>query len=237
MQLSRFPLLGDYLNRRARPGRVATPWFEWGATAAGAVTGAVASITGVWKLLLPNTPFAAGVLRAVVPAALGILSVTVVTARRRDSARLTDNVSYEYRYGVVARTVAKISLPLLIALALYRGWQILPNRVTGHARLEGSLCGADGLPIDDGRVEVHDEFGQTVSKRRERIDSLGFFVVDLDPWAFRPTRLVVSDPGCPRAMITPLNAASGRHRGCPASGDDADDLAPTWTLSCGQEAR
>jgi hypothetical protein len=205
---------------------------------AGAV-GSVAAFETASRTLLSSSGWAQVLIPIVSATGMLAICVHIFLARQR-AAPLTVPRSrphrgkLEHKYGAMLRVFCGTAALMLLALLIYRCWQILPNTVTGRSHLAGVLCSSgDGAPIVRASLEVVDRAGQTASTRATETDDRGFFYVGLRRWRLPPKALRIVIPACGGSTDVPLSAAA--QGACPAARDmpTVDVSILEWRLSCG----
>ncbi len=196
---------------------------------------AVLPLYGPVSDALVNVPGAARIVRLGLPAALFAYCWFLVSARAAGEPGVgftAGEAKPTYRHAAAIRLVAKVALPLLLALLGFLAWDLLPNNVWRRTTVAGYVCRADtGKPIADAPVELVDSLGVVSSALLDSTDDTGFVVIPLDAWAQRPVQLRLRDAKCAGAV--PLaSATSGA--GCPSEHRPlpARDAPRIWSVPC-----
>ena len=144
--------------------------------------------------------------------------------------------TFMYRYPVGMRYLAKVMLPLSAAWAAWELYDNAPNIARPDSTIWAYVCCSSGEAVPAGsRVELLDDFSETVSSTQGTVDDWGLVVVDIDAWAKRPSSArVFAGDSAPETV--PI--ARGPHGRCPRS----ESLHPQETsgllveVSCRRES-
>jgi len=239
MSVVSLPLIGDFLNRRAKTKKSGQTWLDVGKVAIPAMVGGALTVTDALLKLLAPLPGVALLLQAAVPLILLIVCLYAV-ASRVDEQEPGDFPSsprqvLRYRFTEPLRNAAKIaSLPMAL-LAGYYAWGVIPNGLAGRDHVAGFICRAsDQKGVTDGTIEVLDLAGEVVSKEPLTVDDLGFFYSELKWWGASPHSLRLSSPTCGTNQIL-LRDASHVGLSCPQDQEAAVDKPEKyklWILTC-----
>lgn len=229
---SRVPILADYLDDGAQPRSDAEPTSAWLVGIIAAVGGSVTAGTALLNGLMPE-PIQAVAIRAIIPLILAVMTRVAITSKRTSFERETRTEVTRYAYGARTRLVSKIALPIFLALMGWRLLYLIPNVGPGK-RIRGYICRSNGDAVTDGSIDVADVRGRSVAKRREQLDTNGFFVVDVESWTLPPATIRVQSPECKEEGVAGYEDYAPRVDSCKDSTADTREKGEfkSWAIKC-----
>jgi len=210
----------DYRDRRAQPKPSRGIVHE--------VQAGFAALVSLASSFSELVKYAAGtVLAPLVTAILSIIfwmaSFYVISAKDEAPATVLTSTFERpplvYRFARSLRRTSKVLSVLLLPLVVLNVHRALPNVVTGMAQVSGYICSDTGVPIAGANVRALDRSENEVSVRSERTDMRGYFVLDLEPFAYTAFKLEIRRDKC--AAVVRIAEASFSEGACGRSGSSS----------------
>ena len=239
MSVVSLPLIGDFLNRRAKTRKSDQTWLDVAKVAIPAVVGGTLTLTDALLKLLAPLPAVGLLLQAAVPLILLLVCLYALVSRVDELEQADFPASprqvLRYRFNEPLRNAAKVAILPLSLLVGYYVWGVLPNGLARRNHVAGFICRAsDQKGVTDGTIEVLDLAGEVVSNQPLTLDDLGFFYSELKWWGTRPHSLRLASPTCATNRIL-IGDASQVGLSCPQdqeSGVNKPEKYKLWVLTC-----